>query len=163
MASFIWRMVESFTPGRRRRFSYRPSNKCAFHILPPARIFHSFSRPRRRHVNVLFILDFPRTNVFTPVADYRRRPPARAREYDGRLPTTVRPYYPFDTYRDRSVHTSPIDAIPRCTWFSDTKSVFGRFWKPVLNIITRDSQTSVLHSSTRVFSTVYFSLSVFQR
>lgn len=66
------------------RFSpYRPSaNKCVSHSLSLSlsltRVFFIIP-PALSHVNVLFILDFPRTNVFT------RSITAAAAGYEGRL------------------------------------------------------------------------------
>jgi hypothetical protein len=62
-------MTKSFTPATAAavygfpHIGRPPTN--AFHILSPQPVyFSSFHRPSS-HVNVLFILDFPRTNVFT--------------------------------------------------------------------------------------------------
>jgi len=61
-------MTESFTPATAAVYGFprigRPPTN-AFHILSLWPVYFSSFRRPSSHVNVLFILDFPRTNVFT--------------------------------------------------------------------------------------------------
>lgn len=90
---------------------------CVSHSAARA-YFSFFSRPRRRHVNVLFILDFPRTNVFT-----RRRLPHRPRPA---VPTTVR----LSSVRRRRLTLAVTDS--RAHKSIRTHVVFGRTPTPFL-------------------------------